>query len=183
MEKYFSKQPRLTFLTIKSPKKNHQSISWCSDRLRKISDNFFVTREQNKLDTNYHFHALVSVRDEIKKGWYLKGVHVHSSSLSAEQKFDLPPLTAQERGLSDALDLETLKIAHPDDWEELDIERQLLALLDAIPAKLKLVKTKCRKTKRCLSVLTYIRKDLCKQPVQHHDYVFIKDKRSCPIIN
>jgi len=73
----FTSQKDIRFLTLRGVKKRQQQIGFVNDKLRKISDNYYIVREKNKKVEGYHFHALVSVKKEPKKAWYTKGVHIH----------------------------------------------------------------------------------------------------------
>lgn len=109
-----------TFITIKphcdTPR--YQTLGWASDHLRKISDNFIVVREKNKINSNYHFHALVLKKKEPHKGWFKKGVHIHQCEVGDINKkgFNKSPVypeTEEELDMMnegrDLIDIELIK--------------------------------------------------------------------------
>lgn len=79
---YFHKQARLVFLTVKGPEDHRsQKIGYVGDLCRRVSDAYFIVRESNKAKGGYHFHALVSIKKDIKPTWYRKGVHMNVQEL------------------------------------------------------------------------------------------------------
>lgn len=74
------KAPRLHLVTFRANNQDnprHQLIGYFHDRLRKVSDQFFICRENNndQKHPGYHFHALVSLQRDIKPNWFRKGIH------------------------------------------------------------------------------------------------------------
>lgn len=69
------------FFTFKGGLPRHQKIGFFADRLKKISKDFLITREVNKIVEGYHFHALAKLTKKPPKNWYRKGIHMHCQEL------------------------------------------------------------------------------------------------------
>lgn len=79
LNQHFLKLPRQVFITIRGPNA-WQRIGKINDLLRRVSDDYFIVREndlQKKEGSEYHFHALVSLKKDLKPNWYRKGIHIN----------------------------------------------------------------------------------------------------------
>lgn len=67
------------FITLKGSETNprHQKIGWAYDHLKKISDNFLIVREKNKVNNGFHFHSVVLPYKTPTRSWYRKGIHIN----------------------------------------------------------------------------------------------------------
>lgn len=89
------------FLTFRSPTK--QTIGKVSDHLRKISDEFFLVREEDKrIAGSYHFHAIAKLKNEPPRSWYTKGTHINLKKIGRSDStvgMVLPPpdYTSEEK--------------------------------------------------------------------------------------
>lgn len=104
--------PYTHFLTFKGKKTRHQTVGWPGDKLRKISKNYFIVRERNKISDGYHFHALAVLEKDPPKGWFMKGVHMHCSKIgdlrSNESETLMPPARATAQELDEEVSLKPL---------------------------------------------------------------------------
>lgn len=167
MNLFFVKQPRLFFITIKSSKVQHQKIDYAHKMIKKVSSNYFIIRERNKINQGYHFHCLVSLRKEcIQKKWFRKGVHIHVIPL----KQGVPNIPESQ-----------------DEFYHKKERKENILLADGIPKesipqvikaenKLRMVRSKCKKDNNIQKVLQYMNKDSPDR--QYIDYIYVKDNVS-----
>lgn len=69
--------PKAYFLTFKGKGKAHQKIDYVSKMIKKISNNYYIVREKNKMTEGYHFHAIFIMITKPKASWFKKGCHIN----------------------------------------------------------------------------------------------------------
>lgn len=157
------------FLTFRgnSPKKN--TISYISDRVRKISNTFFLVKEVGKLGD--HFHGLLKLSSLPKKSWYVKGCHTHLRKLG---KFDdsttYPTPKLPLVGPDEAIE----KFGH----KMTDTELQMY-LIETLNIKNQKLNKRCKYIHGCLN---YMFKQMV-VPIQYHNYILIVRKKSTVLPN
>lgn len=177
---FFSRLPRLRFITIKSLLDNekHQKIGYWSDRLRKISSNFYIIAEKNNNSSKNHYHALVSVdNNEIPKSWYLKGVHIMDKpvgNLGEPSKPVIPEsLEESEHIIYGSVCSPTLGSKK----SELLLERIFTLELHKMKNRARVRHSTNRKIWHIESVMSYLNKEL-DIPSQYFNYILIINKMS-----
>ncbi len=160
---------------MKGDKPKEQTIGFWSDKIRKISKNFYIVRESNKTKNGYHFHALVALElDDIKKSWFIKHTHINVKTIGDVN----PSLTTPS--FPDSQEEEEFLI-HGDD-PSYDLSDRLVAIF-LYKQKTKLAQTQT-KNKRHLHVdriLSYMDKEDHIVSSQFQDYCFCKNGKQVAI--
>lgn len=91
--------PRLVFVTVKSQSMAYQKIGKINDMLRRVATHYFIVREKNKQNDGFHFHALVSLRKDMKPNWFRKGVHINVKPVN-NNKVGMFPTSEEEHYFS-----------------------------------------------------------------------------------
>ena len=90
INKHFLSKSRLRFLTLraKPDDKSKNKIDYVRKLITKYSDSCFITRESNKQNRGYHFHAIYCLRPGLErpKSFFKKGVHMHEVSVGDVNK-------------------------------------------------------------------------------------------------
>lgn len=110
--------PRQVFITVRGVGV-YQRIGKINDMLRKVSDDFFIVREndvQTKEGSEYHFHALVSLKKDIKPNWYRKGVHINVQKVGDPSR---TPIIPEDGEMEDYL-------KYGEDADDLDIVDKIM---------------------------------------------------------
>lgn len=144
----FENLPRLLFLTVKGPIDHRsQKIGYVNNMLRKVSDRFIIIREHNSLNAGYHYHALVSLKKDLKPNWFRKGVHIHITAVGNKMDLDRLPSTSEE-----AWDV---KYSENDDLIDRAIINNTLRLKAKIAAK----RCKIKKRSNVTNIMNYMLKE------------------------
>lgn len=170
MYSVFKKSHDLRFLTFKSlTEDKFQKISKLSDRLRLVSDSYYIVREANKITPGYHFHALVVLKKEPPKSWYRKGVHIHL------QKVGKPPEDGKQRK-PEKLSMETTEKQLYDmechEPEKARVIRDNLIFDRLVDSARKIIKYK----DNVRTIIRYMEKEQ-KEYVQYENYVLCVHKK------
>lgn len=171
---FFSHLPRLRFITIKhmanDPKK--MKISYWSDRLRKISSNFYIIAEENKVSKGEHYHALVSVDVGIPKSWFHKGTHFLDKPVGNKNKTEGLP-NYEMIGSNEEYE----QVVHGGEIPLDMTEQELDVMFYKLKLRQRQKKSNDRKEWHIGSVLTYLNKEL-EIPRQYVNYMLIKNKKN-----
>lgn len=176
---FFSRLPRLRFITIKSLLDNekHQKIGYWSDRLRKISSNFYIIAEKNNNSPKNHYHALVSVDVEIPKKWYLKGVHYMDKPVGNLWEASKPIIP---ESLEESEHIIYGPVCSPtlgSKKSEALLDRMLTLELHKMKNRARVRHLTNRKIWHIESVMSYLNKEL-DVPSQYFNYILIINRRS-----
>lgn len=126
--------------------------------VRKVSDNYFIVRETNKAKAGYHYHALLSLKKDLKPNWFRKGVHIHVSELATKMNMDLLPQTSEESW-------DTKYEANSDIIDRLIVDNTL-----RLKAKQAAKRGKIKKLSKVGNTLAYMFKELT-EPKKYENYV------------
>lgn len=164
----FSKLPRLLFVTMKSMDDNprRQKLGFCNDMIRKLADSYFIVREQNKQKEGFHFHAIVSVKRDIKPNWYRKGLYVHLQVIGGPcPQYDPPTQEEDEHKVDEYL--------HEVGADTPELVELHLAARDhriAEARRSKGVEMRDKKARHVSRVVGYMTKELV-TPVEYGNYI------------
>lgn len=175
--KGFNIKKDVRFLTLRGEGR-FQKIGAINDLCRMISDTYFITREANKATDGFHFHAVLQVKEEPKKSWYKKGVHMHLLHVGKSNEIHTPdnprPVPPGKYNLTKKeLGTDYPKITESEHEEKMvDIDVQYFLAARRKERKMN------RKEKDLESVVDYICKD--RPEKMYLDYINVVNGKKCP---
>ncbi len=165
MESFYAQNKDVRLLTYRNPKKQVK-LGKVFDHCRKVSQDIFIVREDDKVKGKHHYHALMIMQKEPPIGWYTKGVHIDLKKVGRPQTnvglvVPMPGLTTLEK-----LEMISEEPANQRFVESDHIEQTITKSLQ-----------KTNRDKHVERVVRYLNKEQTDESIQYVDYIlYIKGK-------
>lgn len=157
------------FLTYR--KADGTTTSKVADKCRKISDTFFVIRENDTKGGGYHYHAILSIKKGIKdppKSWFTKGVHINLKKIGRPQTNEGMILPSSDLSFREANDWLLICPEDRPQTEERLIEQALVRHIK-----------RTNRLKNVERVLQYMSKEYQdRPPILYEEYVYVHNGKT-----